>query len=267
MAKDIPILMYHNIVEETTLSAPDWISVELFEKQILYIIKKGFSPISPDMLLTQSLLPKKPILIIFDDGYENTYNFAFPILKKLNLPFTVFLISDYLSDETDRKANLWDTRNCPKAFHLSKKMIQEMLMSNLLSIGSHSKTHRIFNHLSDGEIEQEINLSIQFLEHTFKQKCIFFAYPGGYVGNKKSTYNSLKINNIKLAFGGQTDLIENLNTIDNFNIHRINITYHNNFTNNRAKLRFETFVHPFLNKISRYNKLNSVINLLLPFYR
>ena len=51
--------------------------------------------------------------------------------------------------------------------------------------------------------------------------------------------------------------------MDLFNIHRINISTDNTFTNPKAKHRFEALVNPFLNKLSKYNKLNFVANSLI----
>jgi peptidoglycan/xylan/chitin deacetylase (PgdA/CDA1 family) len=266
MAKYIPILMYHNILESVSVEAPDWISILAFKNQMTYILKKGYTPITPDLLLSKKSLPKKPILITFDDGYENIYHLAFPILKELNINFTLFVISSFISNENDRKSNSWDNGKRPLAYHLSKSMIKEMQDSKLLSIGSHSHSHQIFKDISEQEIEQEIALSVHFLKQEFDQKIYSFSYPGGYVGDKHITYSILKKSGIQLAFGGQIDRIENLKKINYFNIYRINITNDINFTSTKVKYRFDGLLNPALNKYSKYNKLNFIINKLLPPY-
>jgi peptidoglycan/xylan/chitin deacetylase (PgdA/CDA1 family) len=265
MASYIPVLMYHNIVEHEISNASDWITIDLFEQQLLYLQKKGYTFITPKQLLNPKYLPKKPILITFDDGYENVYLLAFPILKKLNIPFTLFLITNFISNKSVRKTNSWDNGNRPKAFHLSKEMIKDMLQTNLLTIGSHSISHIPFNMLSENEINNELGLSKQVLEHEFNQTITLFSYPGGYIGNKEITYRLLKKNQYKLAFGAQKNKLVNVTSLDCFNINRINIENKINFTNPITKHRFEVVIHPFLNKLSSINKLNFIAKLLLPY--
>jgi peptidoglycan/xylan/chitin deacetylase (PgdA/CDA1 family) len=267
MSRYIPILIYHNIVKTKHSDAPDWIDERLFREQLEYITNAGFTSISPDLLLTPHLLPKKPILITFDDGYEGTYELAFPLLQEFNMKFTIFIITSFLSNNTTRKTNSWNVGDRPVAHHLSKEMIQEMLKSNLLTVGSHSLSHQLFHHLLEKEIEQEVALSLQSLKKEFNQDIHLFSYPGGYVGDKKITYNILKANGVKLAFGAQKDTMQNLKKIDHFNIKRINVSNANNFVNKKAKFRFEILLIPALNKISKYNKLNFFINLLLVFHQ
>lgn len=264
MSKHIPILMYHNVVETIQPEAPDWIHVNTFKAQMEYILKEGFTPIIPELLLNKKLLPEKPILITFDDGYEGVYQFAFPVLKALNIKFTVFIISSFISDETDRKTNSWNFGWRPETYHLSKKMITEMLKSGLLTLGSHTHSHQMFKDISEQEIEQEISSSLQFLKQEYHQDVISFSYPGGYIGNEKTTYEILKKHHIQLAFGGQIDQIENLDKINYFNIFRINITNDINFTSEKVKYRFDALLSPYFNTLSKYNSLNFLLKFLLP---
>lgn len=263
----IPVLMYHNIVEKEIPSAPDWITVALFEKQLAYLQQNGYTFIAPYLLLTPHLLPKKSVLITFDDGYENVYNLAFPMLKKFNAHFSLFLIADFLSSSTSIKNNSWDVSKRPTATHLSNTMIEEMLQSNLVTLGSHSFSHNPFHLLSQKEIDEELSQSKQHLENLFNQPITLFSYPGGYIGNEKITYQLLKKNGFELAFGGQKNSIVDVKKINYFNIYRINIENDVGFTNPRAKLRFEVITHPFLSKLSIFNKLNFLIRFLLPFYK
>ena len=266
MNKSIPILLYHNIVTKTDPSAPDWISVDSFKSQMTYIVKQGYTPITPDLLLTKNLLPKKPILITFDDGYENVYHHAFPILKELNISFTVFLISSFISDETQKKGNTWNTGWRPFTYHLSKEMIRNMLDSNLLSIGSHTLSHQMFCDIIAEEIEEEVTSSVRFLSSSFNRPISTFSYPGGYIGNPKITYSILQKNGIQLAFGGQIDQLEHLDKINYFNVKRINITNEVTFIGNKVKYRFDGILHPTLSNFTKYNKLNFIMKRILPPY-
>lgn len=256
--------MYHNIVETVKPDAPDWVCIDLFRKQINYVLKKGFTPIVPQLLLTPDKMPDKPILITFDDGYEGVYKYAFPVLKEFKLSATIFLITSCLGDQQNKYKNEWSKDDRPLAYHLSIEMVKEMLASNLITVGCHSHSHKYFKTISLEEIEDEIATSQQFIKDNFNLVNTIFSYPGGYIGEKESTYKILKKNNIQLAFGAQTDKIENTRTVDYLNIHRINIMNDSNFINKKSKLRFEVLINPYLNRISRYNKLNFIVKCFLP---
>jgi len=263
MSRHIPVLMYHNIVEKTTDDAPDWVSTDLFRQQMNYILKKGFTPILPQALLTPEKIPKKPILITFDDGYEGVYTQAFPILKEFKINATVFLITSCLDNQLHRYKNEWSNGDRPLTYHLSIEMVKEMLATNIITVGCHSHSHKYFKGIPTSEIENEIITSQKLIKDKLNIINTIFSYPGGYIGEKGNTYEILKNNDIQLAFGAQTNIIENIDTIDCFNIHRINISNDNKFTNTKAKHRFEVLVNPLLNTLGKYNKLNFLVNSLI----
>ena len=83
----VPILMYHNLVEEYPLeTAGANITPELFEKHIQTLLNQGYTPVSLSdyyaFVIGNKTLPDNPIVITFDDGYLSNYEVAFPILKK-----------------------------------------------------------------------------------------------------------------------------------------------------------------------------------------
>jgi peptidoglycan/xylan/chitin deacetylase (PgdA/CDA1 family) len=177
------------------------------------------------------------------------------------------LITSCLGDRLHTYKNEWSNGDRPLAYHLSIEKVKEMVGTNLITVGCHSYSHKYFNEISAAEVENEITTSQQLIKDKLNVVNTIFSYPGGYVGEKQSTYNILKKNNIQLAFGAQTDKIENINTIDYLNIHRINVMNDTDFTNKKSKLRFEVMVNPYLNRFSRFNKLNFIVKCFLPFVR
>jgi len=96
-----PILMYHSMSDSTasTLS----VSPENFEKQMKYIKDKGFTVISLEALIEaisrgKRYLPGK-VVITFDDGLEDNYRYAFPVMAKYKMPATIFLITGYVGNK------------------------------------------------------------------------------------------------------------------------------------------------------------------------
>ena len=95
-ADGVPILSYHRVndVDENSLT----LSVEQFDAQMKYLVDDGYTVITPDELLDawkdNGNLPKKPVVITFDDGSVDNYKNVFPILQKYKLKATIFVITD-----------------------------------------------------------------------------------------------------------------------------------------------------------------------------
>jgi peptidoglycan/xylan/chitin deacetylase (PgdA/CDA1 family) len=95
----VPVIMFHQ-VEKIDNREPNWVSPENFEFQMAFLKKNGFKVISLDQLVEAikagKKLSRKSVVLTFDDGYENNYTNAYPILKKYGYTATIFLISDLI---------------------------------------------------------------------------------------------------------------------------------------------------------------------------
>lgn len=95
------VIMYHGVVKHYNPSlSVNHISLSDFEKHIVYL-KKTFNIVSLSEIFSsyrsgKKLRDKKQIAITFDDGYENNFTNAYPILKKHNIPATIFVVSQAL---------------------------------------------------------------------------------------------------------------------------------------------------------------------------
>ena len=125
----------------------------------------------------EAKIPAQAILITMDDGWRSVYSEAFPIMKELQLPFTLYLYQNYVGANRGGRA-------------LSLAMIREMLASGLCTLGSHSVSHpfpsRVKKAAKEGPeayeqfLRKELGESKTFLEKTFAKKITTYAYPGGY---------------------------------------------------------------------------------------
>lgn len=96
------ILMYHGVVPEANhLLSVNHIGLETFGRHLEYI-RKRFSVIPLQEAFSnfrQGIHPeKKSVVLTFDDGYENNYTYAYPLLKNAGLPATLFVTAQCLSD-------------------------------------------------------------------------------------------------------------------------------------------------------------------------
>ena len=101
------VITYHG-VRNADLPIPDecFIARDRFISQMLYV-KRHFTVVPLSQALDLAVSRKKPVLpllsITFDDGFQNVYDNAFPVLKELGLPATVFLVTSL----TDTDNTIW----------------------------------------------------------------------------------------------------------------------------------------------------------------
>ncbi len=174
----LPVLMYHNIVDgyaEGTEGAN--ITPELFKKHMQGILARGYTPIFVadyyNYIVRGKALPENPIAITFDDGYLSNYTVAYPILKELNIPATIFVVTSTVGLGTDTGKVSYP--------HFTWEQAREMQQSGIVDIQSHSHTHKRMSELSIAELQMELRLSKYYIEKNLDKNCYIFAYPyGGY---------------------------------------------------------------------------------------
>ena len=92
----VPVLMYHSVEDQAIPGNGGVVSSAKFESDMKTLKEAGYEGIFfqdlENYLRGRGTLPKKPIMIIFDDGYENNYTHAFPIAKAYGMKFTVSIV-------------------------------------------------------------------------------------------------------------------------------------------------------------------------------
>ena len=82
--KGVPVLNYHQVEEKDGNPLTLW--PDQFEAQMDYLAAEGYTTITIDEMMDAlengTPLPEKPVIITFDDGYADNYEYAYPILKK-----------------------------------------------------------------------------------------------------------------------------------------------------------------------------------------
>ena len=86
----IPVLMYHSISNGNNSL---YVSMNKFQQQISFFINSNYNFITFEDLENNNI-PDNPMILTFDDGYEDFYTNAYPILEKNNIKATVFIIVD-----------------------------------------------------------------------------------------------------------------------------------------------------------------------------
>ncbi len=175
-ALQVPILVYHS-VRPKYQNEPSFIDYyditpELLETQLKYFKDFHYTIISfADMVAAikgTKLLPKKSIVLTFDDGWENQYTYAFPILKKYHATATFFIFTNAIDH----------------LHFLTWNQIKTMRNAGM-TIGAHTKSHPyLFEITSSNVLREEIIGSKKVLEAGLGEPIRFFAYPFGYYNDQ-----------------------------------------------------------------------------------
>ncbi len=161
--KKPPILMYHVIDMPQEPFPYLYVSPEHFEEQIKTLYHEGYSFLFPEELSLADQV-SNPIVITFDDGYEQTYTKAFPILKKYNAKATLYIFSDAIGTEG----------------YCTPQQLYEMSDSGVFRIYSHTKTHSDLSEMTKEQIEQEFAESNDQICNITKREVTSVSYPYGF---------------------------------------------------------------------------------------
>lgn len=186
------ILMYHNVglpPKKGKLRSL-YVTPRMFKFQMWYLKAGGFSvvPLKNVLDFVNGVNNReKLVAITFDDGFQDFYDNAFPVLQQYNYPSTVFIVTDMAGKE-----NLWDYKETGiKKRLLGWDRIIEM-KDNGVVFGSHTKTHPFLSRLSEEELTEEIEGSKRGIEERLNLPVEFFCYPYG-------DYNAGVLDSVKKA--------------------------------------------------------------------
>ncbi len=176
----VKVLMYHRVVnDETHIDQYSWnVTVSQLRRHLELLGKWGYTCINfEDYALFQRgklNLPKKPVIMTFDDGYDEMHRNALPIMKEFGARATAFILGD-----RSIKSNTWDVESgFEGATLMDDDQILEMKDAGF-EIGSHSMTHPDLTRLSERRARKEIFQSKEILEDLLDSPVISFAYPFG----------------------------------------------------------------------------------------
>ena len=182
MTESVPILMYH-AVSEHPRAATRRLSVtpRSLEEQLAFLVDHGFTGLTfadlGDAFRTGRALPKRPVVLTFDDGYADFVREAWPILRRYEFPATVFVTTGWIADAGQHAAGR------PLDRMLDWAQIRELAMANI-EIGAHSHSHPQLDQLDDASLCRELGDSRALLEEGIGAPVRTLAYPFGYSSNR-----------------------------------------------------------------------------------
>jgi peptidoglycan/xylan/chitin deacetylase (PgdA/CDA1 family) len=156
------ILMYHSIKKVENNKNIYSISRDSFYLQMKTLLGMSSINVIPLESMTGS---SNEVVITFDDGYSDTYRIAAPILKKLKIPFTVFITPKFIEN------------NNPD--YLNKNELILLSKTNGCSIGAHGYTHCKLTYCNNRQLKYELLQSKRWLEDVLESKINSMSYPYG----------------------------------------------------------------------------------------
>ena len=193
------ILMFHHINDGNLIVKSGCI---LDKEKFIKIIDSGIEFVS----LSECMHTAGKCAITFDDGLADLYRTAYPELKKRNIPFTVFIVTDFLDKEG----------------YITTEELKEMASDPLITIGSHGITHDILKGMDIENQRKELNKSKEILQKIINKDVELFAYSHGQY-DKKTLLILKELNCYKNAFSAASFPINIYTRHWKYRIPRVNI--------------------------------------------
>ncbi len=212
---ELPVVAMHGI--EPSPEGRYETSTGAFEYLLSTLKAYGYQTITFTDLINHmdrgKALPPKPIIITSDDGYQNTYSYAFPILKKYGYRMTIFLITSYIgADEGSRRMNEFDfdAEGVPHRPMLIWPEVRVMSRYGI-EFQSHTWSHGIITNVPIEQAEMELAQSKHDIELNTGKPCFIVAWSHGIFNGEilsllpKTGYRGAA------AYDGGINIISNIN--------------------------------------------------------
>lgn len=169
---NVPILMYHYIsplpADADKIRQDLTVTPETFAAQLAYLREAGYTSISLFDLFAalqgEIPLPEKPVVLTFDDGYADAYEYAFPLLRDYGFTGTFFVIANVIEGGVEG--------------FLTWEQAREMAAAGM-SMQSHSLDHVDLRERSAEFLRHQLEGSRALIEARVGQPVRFFCYPAG----------------------------------------------------------------------------------------
>lgn len=173
------IWMLHRVVEQRS-NVPEQRELEItpdyLEKKITEYKSRGYSFVSIDNIFDYRLSifnSHRWVCITFDDGYRDNYTLAYPLLKQLGIPFTVYVTTGFI----DNQLPMWWYPG--EQLGISHEELRAMDADPLCTIGAHTVSHPKLDTLTREQQYKEIADSKQVLENLLGHEVKHFSFPHG----------------------------------------------------------------------------------------
>jgi peptidoglycan/xylan/chitin deacetylase (PgdA/CDA1 family) len=178
--RTLRVLTYHKVndLQPNTITVP----TRTFARQMSLLSELGYQPVSLDAVVAHyvagAALPRKAVLITFDDGYRDNLENAAPILLRHGYPAVIFIPTGFVDDDTPlpHETALLELGVRNPTVRWSDFAALE---ASGLRIESHGVSHTRLSELEPEEVTRELETSKQRLEERLGREVEAFAYIKG----------------------------------------------------------------------------------------
>jgi peptidoglycan/xylan/chitin deacetylase (PgdA/CDA1 family) len=177
---EVPVLMYHSIASGAPRRFRRFaVDPGEFAAQMAYLEEMGYGPVTAAELAVSrtsgSPLPRRPVVITFDDAYADFYSAALPVLRKHDFSATLYVPTGYVGatsrfngsrDEGEQKILSWDALRD--------------ITTERIEVAAHSHTHPQMDRVPSAIICDEVHRCRGMMEDKLSVRVHGFAYPFGY---------------------------------------------------------------------------------------
>lgn len=162
IGRQVPVLMYHAVGDDCWGEEHLFVRPAELEQQLQYLSENGYETIFFEDLAHLERY-EKPVILTFDDGYDDNYTVLYPLLEKYQTKATIFVIGNAMGS----------------THKMTQEQVYEMAASGLVSIQSHTYTHGNLSAMDEPALRQEMELSNAALAAATGQIPYVLCYPEG----------------------------------------------------------------------------------------
>ncbi len=220
--KWIPVLMYHKIPSFPLKSKHRiFVTKDRFEKHLQWFQSWGMQTITFSILMdffqgrkSMKDFPRKPLILTFDDGYQDNLLHAGPLLKKYRMTAVIYLLAN-----NEISSNQWDMYDPNEESSPLCSKEERQKLPSFFEIGSHCIHHKALSDQTDDEQLHQLSQSKIDLQNEFRLSIDSVAYPYG----KRNMKTSSLAEKAGYHFGVNTDQGGRRWYDDPYSIFRVNI--------------------------------------------
>jgi len=217
------VLMYHMVREGIPGARFNKMRVppDLFHKQVEWLVRDGWTfCFLSEILDGSSRGGDKRVVLTFDDGYQDNFVHALPVLRKFNAKATLFPVIHREAgyDWSTHKKTSHDGGELGREPKLADDEIRTMLATGLVELGGHTLKHPNLPALPEEEAWHEIHGCKVALENTFSVPCPTFCYPFGLYGTREAELSR------KAGFSGAVTTEQGIGSEDPFALPRVKVS-------------------------------------------
>jgi peptidoglycan/xylan/chitin deacetylase (PgdA/CDA1 family) len=209
----LPVIMYHAVSVKPSKAGEYIITPKMFESDMEYLAAEGYTSVSAEDVLKfvryGAPLPKRPVLITFDDGHSGVFHYLKPTIERMNLKVTLNIVGDYTDRETDAPDR------SPEYSSMSWSELGELVSDPLFEVGSHTYSMHNLNgsrlgcKRRPGESSEAYRSALSEdagkLQAAIRERLgvtpIVFAYPFGFISEEsKPILSGLGLNVLLTCF-------------------------------------------------------------------